>query len=154
MKQTYLLTNLITGDEYIGVTGDRLGLKQRCAHHKCRAKKGTHNHLPLYANINQYGWENFTCRVLCESDDEKYLVWLMRPTLNQLWKDDWTTPDETRQKISEGVGKPVLCVETGDIFPSATEAGLSLGKPKGFSAISNCLHGKSQTAYGFHWEYA
>ena len=154
MKKTYLLTNLITGDAYVGVTADKLGLKQRCAHHKARAKKGDHNHLPLYKNINEHGWDNFYCQSLCEGDDEKFMVWLLQPTLNQLWQDDWMTPDEVRQKISAGVGKPVRCEETGVVYGSATEAGEALGKPKGFSAISNNLKGKSETAYGYHWTYA
>lgn len=151
MKVTYLLTNVITGDEYVGVTADKKGLKQRCNHHKARAKKGKHNHLPLYANINKYGWENFTSKVLCEGDDESYYVWLMCPTLNQLWRDDWTTPNEVRRKISDGVSKQVLCVETGVVYKSATEA--NNNTPANYAAISRCCSGKQKTAGGFHWEF-
>lgn len=153
MKQTYLLTNLITGDTYVGVTGDKKGLKKRLANHKERARCGRYNHLPLYRNINEHGWDNFYAQVLCEGDEEEFMVWLMKPTLNQLWEENWTTPQKVRAKISDGVSKPVLCVETGVVYKGATEAGLALGKPKGFSAISNCLRGKSRTAYGFHWTY-
>ena len=149
---TYLLTNLITGDSYVGVTSDRLGLKQRCAHHKARAKKGDHNHLPLYKNINEHGWNNFYCQTLCEGDDEKFMVWLLQPTLNQCWNGR-VAPDNVKQASRDANSKPVRCLETGVVYPSATEAGLALGKPKGFSAISNNLKGKSETAYGFTWRY-
>lgn len=143
---------MVTGDEYIGVTGDRGGLKQRCRHHKHRAKKGLHNHLPLYANINEYGWENFTARVLCEGDDEEYLCWLMRPSLNQLWKDDWTTPDEVRKKISKGNSKSVRCIETGEVFDKMEDAAKSVGVSGGM--ITMAVKGKRKTAGGYHWEYA
>jgi len=134
----------------VGCTGDKCGLRQRLAHHKCRAKKGRHNHLPLYENINTYGWNNFHAQVLCEGDDEKFMVWLMQPTLNQCFNGR-VAPENVKQAIREANSKSVMCVETGEVFSSATEAGLSLGKPKGFSAISNCLRGKSATAYGYHW---
>ena len=148
MKQTYLLTNLITGDEYVGVTSSPL--KERCYKHKNRANKGTHNHLPLYENINQYGWENFTSRVICEGDDEAYYVWLLQASLNLCWNGRVCPPHVARASAVSH-HKPVRCVETGEVYESITEANKVLGITRG--CITNHLRGKTQTAAGQHWEY-
>lgn len=156
MKQTYLLTNLITGDEYVGVTGDKKGLKGRLINHKYRAKQGKYNHLPLYKNINEYGWDNFHAKVLEEGDHEEYYCWLMQPTLN-LTKGGIGGCGEISQKCREATAKAnsksILCVETGVVYKSAREAGRQLGKDKLFSSISNVLKGKAETAAGYHWQY-
>lgn len=47
--------------------------------------------------------------------------------------------------------RPVICVETGEIFPSTTKAALVTGTDQ--SSISCCCLGKRQTAGGFHWRY-
>lgn len=63
---------------------------------------------------------------------------------------------ETRQRISEsGKGKnakAVICIETGTLYRSGTEAAESIGVTK--MAISSVLRGKSKTSGGYHWEYA
>lgn len=48
--------------------------------------------------------------------------------------------------------KKVLCVETGEIFQSATDAASSCGVT--VSAISRVLRGKSNTCKSLHWRYA
>lgn len=48
--------------------------------------------------------------------------------------------------------KPVVCVETGQTFPSASKASMYLGL--GRSAVSVCLSGRNATAGGYHWRYA
>lgn len=48
--------------------------------------------------------------------------------------------------------KPVMCIETGEIFPSARVAAKSVGVS--FSLISIALHGKCKTAGGFRWKFA
>lgn len=53
----------------------------------------------------------------------------------------------------EGVRRPVVCVETGEAFASATEAARAYGRARS-SAINNCLRGVTATAYGLHWRYA
>lgn len=47
--------------------------------------------------------------------------------------------------------KPVQCIETGDVFSSAADAGRYLGK-KGHH-ITSCCTGNRSIAYGFHWQY-
>ena len=77
--------------------------------------------------------------------------------------------DETRKKMSEArkgkkasehvilamteaTSKKVLCVETGEVYKSISEAGRQLGIS--FKAISNVCRGKAKTSGGYHWEYA
>lgn len=47
--------------------------------------------------------------------------------------------------------KAVMCVETGEIYPSANEIQRQLGFSQG--NISACCNGKFKTAYGYHWQY-
>lgn len=45
---------------------------------------------------------------------------------------------------------PVLCVETGVVYPSVHEASRQTGIKQ--PSISNCINGKYKTAGGFHWQ--
>ena len=47
--------------------------------------------------------------------------------------------------------KPVLCIETGIIYPSSADAARKTNLNQG--NISNCCHGKNKTCGGFHWQY-
>ena len=144
---------MITGDTYVGVTSDRNGLKGRCYKHENRAKRGEHNHLPLYKNINEYGWSNFRSQVLCEGDDEEYYCWLMQPTLNQCWMGRKPISQVQVKAVQKANSKQIRCVETGVVYSSARDAGRQLGNPKLYSGISNVLRGKVERAGGYHWEY-
>ena len=120
--QTYLLTNLISGDTYVGVTKDKKGLPMRCIHHKSRAKKGRHNHTPLYQNINEYGWENFRSEVLCEGNEEEYMCWLMQPTLNQCWVG---RKPISQKQVEATIASRIVAVRdkrSGKEYPSMKEA--------------------------------
>ena len=142
MKQTYLLTNLVTGDEYIGVTGDRLGLKQRLTHHKSRAKLGTHNHLPLYQSINEYGWHNFTGKVLCEGNEEEYYCWLMKPTLNQCWVGKKPV---SQKQVEATIASRIVAVRdkhSGIEYPSMKAARAATGVLEG-SISRSCKSGSN-----------
>lgn len=47
--------------------------------------------------------------------------------------------------------KPVFCLETGVVYPSASEVERQLGFLQG--NISACCNGKRKQVYGFHWKY-
>jgi hypothetical protein len=49
--------------------------------------------------------------------------------------------------------KPVRCLETGEVFSSATEAARLL-EGVSQSHISSCCRGKRKTSGGLHWEFA
>lgn len=62
--------------------------------------------------------------------------------------------EETLRKLTEGKRdkmKIVLCVETGEIYPSISDAARRTGFSQG--NISMCCLGQRQTAHGFHWVY-
>lgn len=48
--------------------------------------------------------------------------------------------------------KPVLCVETGQVYESAKAAAEAVGA-KTVSAISCAANGHTKTLYGLHWRY-
>lgn len=47
--------------------------------------------------------------------------------------------------------KPVMCIETGVIYPSTNEVQRQLGFSRG--NISQCCNGKKNTSYKYHWKY-
>ena len=52
--------------------------------------------------------------------------------------------------------KPVRCIETGEVFKTMSEAGLSIGQlydGHSPSHISHVVHGHREKAGGFHWEF-
>ena len=57
---------------------------------------------------------------------------------------------ETLRKIAKANGKPVVCVETGELFYSAVEASRQMGLSKCavWYAVKN-----GQKSKGFHWKY-
>ena len=48
--------------------------------------------------------------------------------------------------------KPVVCVETNEIFKSVNSAAESVGVTQG--SLSDVLHGRKKTAGGYHWKFA
>ena len=58
---------------------------------------------------------------------------------------------ETLRKIAIANGKPVICIETGEIFCSVADASRSIGKS--YTSVWNVVSGKKITAGGFHWKY-
>lgn len=69
----------------------------------------------------------------------------------------WGTHKENCQdpirnkKIAEANSKPVICLETGDIYNSGQEAALLSGVDR--MGISQCCNGKQKTAGNKHWMF-
>jgi group I intron endonuclease len=60
--------------------------------------------------------------------------------------------NETKQKMREAsTRKPVLCLETGVVYPSGREAARLLGLNQ--SSVSRCCNDRSQTCGGYHWTF-
>lgn len=59
--------------------------------------------------------------------------------------------DSYCRRRGEALSKKVLCIETGEVFPSTVEASRKTGIH--FSNISNVCNGKRKSASGYHWRY-
>lgn len=59
--------------------------------------------------------------------------------------------EKTKNKIREANSKPIICVETGIIYKSATKAAKFANVSK--STIGKCCKGKKKTAGGYIWKY-
>ena len=72
---------------------------------------------------------------------------------------EWATSSENIRHKFDALGykvarhgmKPVICLETGQVFDSIKAAERAYGK--NYGAIQHVLVGKSLTAYGLHWHY-
>ena len=73
------------------------------------------------------------------------------PTNNLLGNLAWGTYKENNNDphLIALVSTPVLCIETGVVYPSTTEASRQTGIND--SCISKCINGKGKTAGGYHW---
>lgn len=48
--------------------------------------------------------------------------------------------------------RAVVCVETGETYPSIASAARAVGRKQ--NSLSQCLGGRSETSAGYHWRYA
>lgn len=58
---------------------------------------------------------------------------------------------EDRVKSGKKKSKPVRCLETGEVFPSAKEAGVAM--KRNYSNIAACCRGIREKCAGLHWEF-
>lgn len=81
----YKITNIITGDFYIGSSKN---VKQRLAVHKCPSKWNEHPNNPLYLDMKKYGVDKFAFEILEEveidslKEAEQQFIEKMHPTYN------------------------------------------------------------------------
>lgn len=66
---------------------------------------------------------------------------------------EWVTHSENSNYGTRNskISKPVICVETGTVYKSLTEAAKSARTTVGY--ISQCCRKKRNTIGGFHWKY-
>lgn len=57
--------------------------------------------------------------------------------------------EESRLKMSESRKKPVICIDTGEVFDSAKTASEIVG----VKTIGDCCNGKYKTAGGYRWRF-
>ena len=162
MSYIYKATNKVNGKSYIGRTNYRR-LKQRIACHMWYARNVISN-LPFANALRKYDRDGFTWEVLEECDKdvvgEREMYWIeqLQPYYNVTRGGDGGTtgiqcPDHVRDATRKANSKKVLCVETGEVYDSARDAGRKLGKPKLYGGISNVLRNKAERAGGYRWEY-
>ena len=74
----------------------------------------------------------------------------MQPTLNDCFAGR-TCPNHVSQAAREAHRKEVICVETGVVYESLTEAYKATGCHP--AAIRRVSQGKQSHAGGYHWSY-
>lgn len=162
MYLIYKATNKVNGKFYIGRCHGPV--KTREIKHWWYATNKNANS-PFPNALRKYGRDAFEWSIVeevsAETAGEREIYWIaeLQPQYNATLGGDGGTygkecPDHVREATRKANSKSVICVETGEVFSSAKEAGLSLGKPNGFSNISNVLRGKAAKAYGYTWRYA
>ncbi len=62
-----------------------------------------------------------------------------------------TMSNDARAKVAKARSKPVICVETGEVYPSAKIASESMGLYR--TAVCKACSGEAKTVGGFHWRY-
>ena len=96
----YKITNIITGDFYIGSSKD---IKHRWANHKC-VSAWESRPTKLYKDMAQYGLDNFLFEIIEETADlkerEQYWIKQLKPSYNNYWAKGWNTErcKETRRR--------------------------------------------------------
>lgn len=164
----YIHRNKINNKIYVGKTKN---IKERWSRNGERYSGCSY----FYSAIQKYGWNNFEHIVIEENIDNQHIdereqYWIQYyNSNNKEYGYNLTTGGdggelnlETRKKMSQSrknyldksnIKKPVICLETGEIFSSAHE----IEKEKGIlhtQINACCLHYKSSyTAQGFHWVY-
>ena len=68
------------------------------------------------------------------------------------WNKDGRISEEQKSKIREKNSKSIVCIETGEVFTSISDASCHIGVT--ITAVSNCLKGRTKRAGGYHWRYA
>lgn len=163
----YKHTNLINGKVYIGLTSQ--SPQQRWKH-----GNGYIHNSHFWAAIQKYGWdEGFKHEVLFsgltkEEAEQKEIELIAEYDSTNRDKGynilagggaSNATPEEKKRmaasiaekkKGNQCGGKPVKCIETGEVFTSYSVAARSVGLKTGASISSAAKRGG--TAGGFHWE--
>ena len=91
------------------------------------------------------------------SEESKQKMSMQRTGVNNIMYGQ-THTKEAKAKIAKATSKPVRCVETGVVYPSALEAKRQIGADN--SVINRCINGKAAYAgklpdgTRLHWEYA
>ena len=94
----YKITNIITGEFYIGSSHD---VKKRWVSHKSPSTHKRYPNSKLYKDMSQYGHDNFTIDVIEETDNlrerEQYYIECLKPSYNSMYAKGW---DIERRKES------------------------------------------------------
>lgn len=151
------------GKVYIGCSKD---LKNRW--------KGRLYNSALVAAIERFGWENFAKEIIAtystrDSAEAREAAEIAaynstdaecgyniasskgRGGVPSCFKGKSLSEDHKR-RIAEAKHKPVMCVETGEIYGSIKEAEDVTGM--GHGCIARVCSGKRKSAHGTHWKYA
>lgn len=160
----YQIRNLVNGKIYIGSS---VNMNKRRKQHFLKLKQQRHCNPKLQNAYNKYGEANLMFEVVeivldktILAEREQYYI----DTLNAVNEGYNICPvagntlglklsEEARYNIGKAQYKPVVCLETKQVYNSVLEAtNVCLKKDKS-SEISHCCKGSRITAGGYHWRY-
>lgn len=78
------------------------------------------------------------------------LRWLSLVDNNRVYRREQLSEEEQERRNS-ATRKKVICVETGKVYKSITEAARTFNVTN--QSISACVNGRTRTACGLHWEF-
>ena len=145
----YMLICRVNGKRYIGQSNN---IRRRLNEHRLGK-----SYSPVICKaIAKYGWDAFDKTVLefCpveELDDKEiYYIAELKPEYN-LSKGSGDPRGYTSLSAIKKLQKPIICIETGEIFDSVNSAAAKVGVTR--SCISMALNGRMKTAGGYRWAY-
>lgn len=152
----YCHTNMTNGKKYFGKAKN---IKKRWGKN---GRGYTNNHDTIFSNaIMKYGWDGFKHEIIASNlspdeaaDLEVYYIKKYKTNISRYGNAfgyNMTDGRDGASGISAGV-KAVVCVETGDVFLSMTDACNTYGISN-THLTSVCKH-RRQSACGLSWRYA
>lgn len=175
----YKIENLANGKVYIGQTLKKPP-KRRWDLHRSRLNRNKHENDYLQSAWNKYGEESFRFSIICEADVDEldkletyYIDFFRRQDkcynlesggnllkevhpatrakISALIKRLHEQDDDYRRQYLEVRARPVICIDTGIIYPSLKEASRSLGI--NWTAIQRVCSGHMNSARGKDGHY-
>jgi group I intron endonuclease len=162
----YKLTNIVNGKEYVGQTIHTV--EERWKEHVAESKIKRSNDRLLCKAIRKYGEDNFVKTVIdtassLEELNKKEQEWIA--TLNTFRfgggngynmnigggsNSGYKQTEEVIRKKVKKQSRPIICIETGNVYTSSVEAAKAIGVSYGL--INNVVNGRKDTAKGLHFE--
>lgn len=134
-----------TNRVYIGCT--RLDLKIRFQN-----GRGYYENPEMFNDIITYGWNSFTKEIIAEYTDENLAREREHSEIKK-YPDGYNRyrGQKCRSGNPRTPSKPVMCVETGKVYASITEASRQTGLAK--NKISYCCRGIRKHTGGHRWKF-
>lgn len=151
----YKITNTLNGKVYVGQS---INVQERFYEHKRKLRLNQHFNKYLQNAYNKHG-EYFEyelieeCTVADLDKREQYWIGFYRSDdkkhgYNIMSGGQLNRPYAEQSKVL--ISRPVLCIETGVVYPSVAEA----QRETGVMNISMACNGKLRHSKGFHWCFA
>lgn len=134
------------GKVYIGCTGNDLDKRFQNG-------RGYKFNPELYGDILDLGWLNFSKEIIGEYSEEKKARIREHEEIKN-YPDGYNRyrgEKEKRVSNPKDTSKPVVCLDTGDIYMSISKAAKKTGLFK--NKISGCCRGLQNKTGGLHWAF-
>lgn len=138
--KVYVYTNKKDNKKYVGVT--TTSIKRRFNHHNYKGK--------FKIALDLDGIDNFTVEIVAHADNAIDAGKLEQEYIK---KYDSINNGYNTQGGGSGVSRPVICIETGHLFPSIQSASKYYGVYDKGKRLRKHLEGKIDNFCDLHWRY-